>query len=440
MTISEGFTIQELIQDQFIGNPNFPAFNFTSTSAQDYGTISSIGYFYANGTDIAFDEGLVLSTGNVLNVPGENTTNLMDGTTGWIGDDDLETFTATTDTYNATSIEFDFIATVPMISLDFILASEEYGFYECNFGDTFAFLLTDSSTGVTTNIALVPGTTTPISILNVRGGDNSNCNAVNEDYFHRYNYTVADANIPSIPAEDSPINFNGETTVFMLVEDLVIGHTYHLKIVTADHLDAAFDSALFIRNSSFGAFPTIINEPENIIINDEDDDGTETFDLTMFEDQMLGDTIDTTVYSFDFTYHLSLADAKSGVNAIANPEAYTNTADLQEIHVRMQNSYTGTGITTSFRITIDAELLSTPDFQSDDFIIYPNPVVDKLTIDTSKVAFETIQVFNMNGQLIQTKTETTNGFVTIDFSNLESGVYFLNINTSKGKVYKRVVK
>lgn len=440
MTINETFTTQELIQDQFIGNPNFPASNFVTRTGTVFNSVNGIGYFYANGVDFPFDEGLLLSTGNIAEVPGANTTIVSGGANNWSGDIDLELTTGTQNTYNASYISFDFVADVSNISLDFILTSEEYGQFECTFGDIFAFILTDIDAGTKQNIALVPDTFDTISITNVRGGANDQCAAANENYFDRYNYTVSDTNISSIPADDSPINLNGQTGVFVIVDDLIIGRTYNLKIVVADYLDTVYDTALFIRNDSFGAFPVVDDEPENIVINDDDNDGMETFNLRIFEDQMLGTTIDMSVYSFDFSYHLSDEDAKNGTNAIPNPEAYTNTAAIEEIFVRMQNTYTGTGTTTSFRITIDAELLSTPDFQSDDFIIYPNPVINELTIDATKVEFETIQVYNMNGQLLQTKTKTTDNLITIDFSNFDNGVYFIQINTSKGKIYKRIIK
>ncbi|MEM6722296.1 MAG: choice-of-anchor L domain-containing protein [Bacteroidota bacterium] len=444
MTINSGFSPPYYVQDILIGNPNFPVTTFAYSTYENFtnnAEISGIGVFNTNGVDIPIDMGLVLSTGNVFDIPGPNTSNLISGTNSWAGDADLENYAATTQpTYNASSIEFNFTATAPSISLDFLFVSEEYGQYECQFGDTFAFLLTNIGTGVTKNIALVPTTTEPISILTVRGGENTNCTAQNIQYFGRYNYAVADASIPSIDANNSPINFNGQTGVFVLSDDLIIGDTYHLKIVVADFIDSAFDSALFIRNDSFGAYPTIITEPGNIVIEDNDNNGVETFDLTIFEDQMLGNAIDMSVYSFDFSYHLSLADAEAGTNAIPNPTAYENAADVQEIFARMQNTYTGTGIATSFRITTDADLLSTPESKLDAVVVYPNPVVDELTIDTADITINSMQLYNISGQLIHTEAKSNHGVTTVDFSTLERGIYFLQIQSDQGKLYKRIVK
>lgn len=440
VSIDESQTTQELIQDSFIGNPNFPASNFVSGTGTDFGDANGIGYFYANGADLPFEEGLILSTGNVASAPGTNTSILSNGGASWIGDADLEAYTSGTNTFNATSIGFDFQADVPIVSLDFVFASEEYGTSECVFGDTFAFLLTELNTGITYNIAFVPGTTTPISVINVRGGDNTSCGSLNETYFGRYNYTVADASIPSIAATDSPINFNGQTDVFVLVENLNVGSNYHIKIVVGDHQDSIFDSALFVRNSSFGAYPIIEEEPEDVAIDDVDGNGEEVFNLRTFETQMLGSTIDTSVYSFDFSYHLSEADAEMGINAIANPSTYTNVANLQDIYVRMQNSYTETAVTTSFKITIDPALLSTPEFQLNSIAVYPNPVLDELLIDTETLKTETIEVYNINGQLIKSQNKTETNTIKIDFSNLDNGVYLVKINSENGSIYKRIVK
>ena len=58
------------------------------------------------------------------------------------------------------------------------------GSFECTFSDAFAFLLTDPA-GNVTNLAVLPGTTTPILVTNIHP-DNSGCNAINEQYFGGY--------------------------------------------------------------------------------------------------------------------------------------------------------------------------------------------------------------------------------------------------------------
>ena len=401
------YTTQQLIQDVLIGNPNFPVTNINSSTGTDFNNVNGIGYFTNNST-FPMSSGLVLSTGDILNIPGQNTSVLNDGSDGgfgWIGDAELENLTGISNTYNASSIQFDFIADISSISLDFIMVSEEYGNFECTFADIFAFIVTDNTLGISENIAVVPNTTTPISVVNVRGGANT-CGPLNEQYFDQYNFTIADPNINSIPATSSPINFNGQTQEFVLIKDLIIGNSYTIKIVIADNLDQIYDSALFVQNSSFGAFPRFAQQPSDIFIDDMDNNGVEIFNLKINESQMLG-SVDTSIYTFDFSYHNSLADAESGSNPIANPTSYTNNSDLETIYVRMLNPYTGKAATTSFRITIDNSLLSNEENSLNKQLIYPNPVKDKLNFEFRNQTITQINIYDSNGKMILSKICST---------------------------------
>ena len=89
---------------------------------------------------------------------------------------------------NATALEFDFTPIAPNFSFDFLFASEEYGNFQCQFSDAFAFLLTNTLTGETVNLAVVPGTNLPISVVTIRDFlYNSSCPSQNAAYFGAYN-------------------------------------------------------------------------------------------------------------------------------------------------------------------------------------------------------------------------------------------------------------
>jgi hypothetical protein len=60
------------------------------------------------------------------------------------------------------------------------------------------------------------------------------------------------------------------------------------------------------------------------------------------------------------------------------------------------------------------------------FSYYPNPVTEKLYL-TSSESIRTIKVFTINGNLIQSLTFNEES-VSIDFSLLKSGIYFLEVN------------
>ena len=71
--------------------------------------------------------------------------------------------------------------------------------------------------------------------------------------------------------------------------------------------------------------------------------------------------------------------------------------------------------------------------------IYPNPVKDRLYIETESEIEEVI-VYDIYGRHQVTETPSHQEMISIDISNLNSGVYFVKINTAEGNIVKRFVK
>ena len=71
--------------------------------------------------------------------------------------------------------------------------------------------------------------------------------------------------------------------------------------------------------------------------------------------------------------------------------------------------------------------------------IYPNPVNDKLYIET-EIEVEEVVVYDVYGRQQVNETTRQQGSLTIDITNLNSGVYFVKIATDNGNVVKRIVK
>jgi hypothetical protein len=69
--------------------------------------------------------------------------------------------------------------------------------------------------------------------------------------------------------------------------------------------------------------------------------------------------------------------------------------------------------------------------------IFPNPIVDILTIETPYKA--TIEILNIEGQIIKT-INTAEKKTSIDVSNLSSGVYIIKAKTEKGVAVKKFIK
>ncbi|NNK82737.1 MAG: PKD domain-containing protein, partial [Flavobacteriaceae bacterium] len=242
------YTIEQLVEDVLINSACAGVSNINSSTGLDFGNTNGIGHFVSNGIAFPFAEGIILTTGRADDAEGPETGTLSSG--GWPGDLDLEnaiTGLNTGDTNDATFIEFDFIPLANSISFNFIFASEEYGTFQCTYTDAFAFLLTDTTTGVTTNLAVVPGTTDEISVLNVRDNlYNTSCPSVNPDYFDTY-YGTPNGQ----PEINSPIDFRGHTVSMQASSPVIPNTTYNIKLVIADDGDTLYDAAVFLEAGSF---------------------------------------------------------------------------------------------------------------------------------------------------------------------------------------------
>ncbi|MFK5983693.1 MAG: choice-of-anchor L domain-containing protein, partial [Flavobacteriaceae bacterium] len=246
ITIDETFTIQELVEDILINSPCAETSNYGSRTGTDFGEGNGIGYFNANGSDFPYQEGIILSSGYISFAPGPNTTPQSNGTTNWPGDADLEANTTATQTNNASFIQFQFTPLISQISFNFLFTSKEYNQnFECTFSDAFAFILIDLNTGITQNLAVLPGTSIPIEATNVHPDVPGGCPAINEEYFDKYN--ILPFNDPNLAA----INFNGQLISLSAQGDVVPGNPYTIKLVIADETDAALDSAVFLEGGSF---------------------------------------------------------------------------------------------------------------------------------------------------------------------------------------------
>uniref|UniRef100_UPI0026212D5F choice-of-anchor L domain-containing protein n=1 Tax=uncultured Dokdonia sp. TaxID=575653 RepID=UPI0026212D5F len=244
--------VENLVSDVLIGGSGNCAqvSNVTKFTGLDAGnTINGIGSFDATGTDFPFEAGVVLVSGNINTTPGPN--NNVQSNGNWGGDADLEANTTAINTNDASFIQFDFLPSVDEISFNFIMASEEYDQnFECTFSDAFAFVLTDLTTGVVQNLAVLPGTNIPIEVTNIHPfvpplNGNPGCPAINEEFFDRYNFN------PFNNPVTSATNFNGQTVALTAMSPVTSGNPYRIKLVVADQGDSMLDIAVFLEAGSF---------------------------------------------------------------------------------------------------------------------------------------------------------------------------------------------
>lgn len=270
ITVNDQYTATQLVQDVLFNNTGCATISNVSITGGNFGNgENSYAYFNRNGSIFPFEDGIILSTGKALNAEGPNNNLISDDASNWGTDTDLENILFTSQTLNATILEFDFISKSTSVSFDYLFASEEYQEFSANtcvFSDVFAFLIKPQG-GTYENIALVPNTNIPVSVTTVHAEVvGTNCQAENEQYFGSWNNSNA------------PINFNGQTTVLKAKkDDLIIDQIYHIKLVIADHQNFQYDSAVFLGGSSFTIGSDI--EEDHLIATATALCGTETLDL-----------------------------------------------------------------------------------------------------------------------------------------------------------------
>lgn len=90
---------------------------------------------------------------------------------------------------------------------------------------------------------------------------------------------------------------------------------------------------------------------------------------------------------------------------------------------------------------VDTVPLSTQDFISSKFKLYPNPVNNEVTITNNEnIIIEEITVYDMNGKRVKSQKNKTDDEIQLNLSNLSSATYLLHIKTSEGTAVKKLIK
>ena len=206
------------------------------------GNSSSIGSFTALNSNFPMEKGIVLSTGRVSAIAGQNLSNKTSTSmsAGMETDYDLSRM-VTKKLTNATVLEFDFIPMFDSLYFDYVFGSEEYPEYVGSvFNDVFCLLITGPNFQVPVNLARVGNPPKVVMVNSVNQNRNS-------DFFvPNHQFTPTD----SIPFT---IEYDGFTTLLTASCRVTRGKKHHIKIAIGNVQDYAYDSGVFLRAGSFGS-------------------------------------------------------------------------------------------------------------------------------------------------------------------------------------------
>jgi len=191
----------------------------------------------------SFDSGIILSTGDIGSVVGPNEFASVTGQNFELGDPQLTALSGNP-TYDAAVLQFDFVPATDIAAFRFVFASDEYQEWANTlYNDVFAFYVN----GV--NCAVVPNTSTPISVNTINNGNHGGTPPVDPTPHNPGLYRNNDFLFP--PPVPLDTEMDGLTVVLTCLTSVNEGVTNHIKLAIADASDDQFDSVVFIQANSF---------------------------------------------------------------------------------------------------------------------------------------------------------------------------------------------
>ena len=251
-----------LVQNNLLGS-GVNAYNISYT-----GSSNAIGSFNGSNCNIGLASGIIMTTGTV-----RNQTSLFGAQEGPFGPNDeagsgidnnepgdgqLAGLANGNSTHNAAILEFDFDATGSVVSFNYVFASDEYPeFVNAGYNDVFAFWISGPGISGNQNIAIIPGSSTPVTIDNVNSGANSS-----------YYVNNGDGNSSPQNNNNAVVQYDGFTTVLNASTEVQCGQTYHIKIAICDVGDGTYDSGVFLEGGSFTSpAPMLVSSQTNTLGN-----------------------------------------------------------------------------------------------------------------------------------------------------------------------------
>jgi gliding motility-associated-like protein len=205
------------------------------------------GKFISTATPLGLDSGIVLTTGRAANTAGPETY-LASISNGAAGDAAL-TALAGSATHDACYLEFDLVPNGDTVSFRYVFGSEEYINSVCGiYNDAFAFFISGPGITGTQNMALIPGTTIPVTVNTINNGTPgpgysiATCSSMGPGSPFTSYYT---SNVGG-----TQLTYRGYTAPMVASHAVTPCNTYHLKMTIADAGNYLYDSGVFIEAGS----------------------------------------------------------------------------------------------------------------------------------------------------------------------------------------------
>ena len=233
------------------------------------GSPNALGVFTGGSSIVGFEQGALIGTGDISSVVGPNISD--ETTTEFLtpGDPELAALTGY-DSFDAATLDFDFVPNGGTFTFRYVYASEEYNEYVYStYEDAFLLLVN----GV--NCATVGSQR--VSINSINAGNPIGRNPSNQDLFVNNDLTDGGGGTNT--------EMDGLTVVMTCTGFITPDVTNHMRLTIADTFDARLDSVLFLELGSLSSnqAPNAVDDSAvtdqdsattvAVLANDSDPDG-----------------------------------------------------------------------------------------------------------------------------------------------------------------------
>jgi hypothetical protein len=389
------------------------------SSVEYYGYPAQMAFFEGSQSGLGVNAGIVLVTGQAQVAVGPNDHEGASMGYGISTPDSLLTSIANGAVFDRSMLHLSIVPHTDSIGFQYVFASEEYCEYvNTQFNDAFGFWVkgpgVSQPDGSPRNIALVPGTQTPVTINNV--------NHLTNSAYYIHNSPAANlacwppsppAAPPSIATE--AVQFDGFLAVLTASAKVVPEETYEVWIGIGDVGDGVWDSGIFLSIESLCGDSLLGPVAE-------------------FDALMSGNTVkfaNTTKYATAWKWDF-------GDGSSSNERYPTHT------YASLDQPYTVRLVATNWCCADTAYLtVGTSRLMEEEaprLNIYPTQISDMVVIDPADL--------NLSGELALTDIsgqtlirQRFSGKTVLQTAALPRGVYFLHVNVlGKKGVMQKLVK
>jgi PKD repeat protein len=386
------------------------------TSVEYFGQAKQLTFFEGSQSGLGVNAGILFATGEAEIAVGPN--NFAGASAGFginTPDTLLESIT-TGVIFDRSMLHLSIVPHTDSIGFKYVFASEEYCEYvNTQFNDAFGFWIkgpgASNPDGSARNIALVPGTLTPVNINNVNYLINT------AYYIDNIPDTVnlcGQPPTPPTPMKDA-VQFDGVLTVLTASAIVVPEETYEIWIGIGDVGDGVWDSGIFLSLES-----------------------------------LCGDSLLSPVAGFNTTVNGTTVNFANGTKYATSwnwdfgDGVLSNERYPSHTYTNLNQQYTVRLIATNWCCsdTSFATIGLSAIQEKEDLIfnIYPTQFSDELIIDPADANLSgEFALSDISGQVIL--RQSFSGKTVLRTAAIPKGVYFLNINVSDHKpVVKKLVK